>query len=566
MRLSSRRPRCMVPSIPSRRGVDPKRTWRQTQADVAPNPNPCQLFPIAAHCRFEPFQGLGRSRKRHPPLAVSCSSPKKYITEMLYQFSLALRLMPSAPREATPFVSERGHYIEPLPISRKAGALKIFPLVADPTSGRRFGRARRRRSWRIDASEDGEGSISREPPCLTRPCAVLPVLAIYQARNSRVCSDGRSGLRWSEERDFIDLTAPCRPELDGAAEPRILAYNPASSPVRRRPDFEGFMMLDDNDDPKAIADLANKLKILSEITTAEKYPNVNPLWEIAKDIDFIRLNLKFYGYDLARRLAAALPPRPHLQASKVHLPWKPSTQLDLSSDWAAYWTRQLKIALVFHRKVWELAYVLQTLHDHNLIRPGARGIGFGCGTEPIPSYLASRGVEVTITDIPPEDQASKGWAETAQHAASLQNCLFPDLVSSEVFQERARIAYVDMNAIPDSLKDYDFCWSICALEHLGSILERGGFHCEFSGHPQTGRFGGAHDRIQFLRRRANDRQLGHGLPAQKGLLEFGRSTRGARPHDTEDRLRYWAGTIGPFYRSAAIRVPSQRIGSGLVGV
>jgi 2-polyprenyl-3-methyl-5-hydroxy-6-metoxy-1,4-benzoquinol methylase len=229
------------------------------------------------------------------------------------------------------------------------------------------------------------------------------------------------------------------------------------------------MMLDDNDDPKAIADLANKLKILSEITTAEKYPNVNPLWEIAKDIDFIRLNLKFYGYDLARRLAAALPPRPHLQASKVHLPWKPSTQLDLSSDWAAYWTRQLKIALVFHRKVWELAYVLQTLHDHNLIRPGARGIGFGCGTEPIPSYLASRGVEVTITDIPPEDQASKGWAETAQHAASLQNCLFPDLVSSEVFQERARIAYVDMNAIPDSLKDYDFCWSICALEHLGSI-------------------------------------------------------------------------------------------------
>ena len=49
---------------PSRRGADPKRTWRQTQADVAPNPNPCQLFPIATHCRFEPFQALSRSRKR----------------------------------------------------------------------------------------------------------------------------------------------------------------------------------------------------------------------------------------------------------------------------------------------------------------------------------------------------------------------------------------------------------------------------------------------------------------------------------------------------------------------
>ena len=103
-----------------------------------------------------------------------------------------------------------------------------------------------------------------------------------------------------------------------------------------------------DEDPIALADLAKKLKILSELTTAEKHPNVNALWELAKDIDFIKLNLKFYGYDLARRLAEALPPRPNLKAHKVSLPWKPSTQSDLSSDWAAYWTRELKVALVFH--------------------------------------------------------------------------------------------------------------------------------------------------------------------------------------------------------------------------
>jgi 2-polyprenyl-3-methyl-5-hydroxy-6-metoxy-1,4-benzoquinol methylase len=230
-----------------------------------------------------------------------------------------------------------------------------------------------------------------------------------------------------------------------------------------------FIMPAENFDPKALADLAEKLKILSEVTTAEKYPNVNPLWEIAKDIDFIKLNLKFYGYDLARRLAAELPPRPRLHPQKVPLSWKPSTQLDLSSDWAAYWARELKIALVFHRKVWEQVYVLQILNNHDLLRPGARGIGFGCGAEPIPSYLASRGVEVTISDIPPEHQASKGWASSTQHAASLKNCHYPNLVSSEVFQERAQLIYVDMNAIPGELKNYDFCWSICALEHLGSI-------------------------------------------------------------------------------------------------
>ena len=27
----------------------------------------------------------------------------------------------------------------------------------------------------------------------------------------------------------------------------------------------------------------------------------------------------------------------------------------------------------------------------------------------------------------------------------------------------------DMNAIPDHLRDFDFCWSACALEHLGSL-------------------------------------------------------------------------------------------------
>src|SRR3984885_2724290 len=70
----------MVPSIPSRRGANPKRTWRQTQADVAPNPNLCQLFPIAAHCRFEPFQALGRSCKRHSPLAAP-AHPRKHIRQ-----------------------------------------------------------------------------------------------------------------------------------------------------------------------------------------------------------------------------------------------------------------------------------------------------------------------------------------------------------------------------------------------------------------------------------------------------------------------------------------------------
>jgi hypothetical protein len=43
------------------------------------------------------------------------------------------------------------------------------------------------------------------------------------------------------------------------------------------------------------------------------------------------------------------------------------------------------------------------------------------------------------------------------------------LVDRETFEKNASLRYVDMTDIPDDLTGYDFCWSICAFEHLGSI-------------------------------------------------------------------------------------------------
>jgi hypothetical protein len=37
------------------------------------------------------------------------------------------------------------------------------------------------------------------------------------------------------------------------------------------------------------------------------------------------------------------------------------------------------------------------------------------------------------------------------------------------------LEFVDMNEIPSSLTGYDFCWSICSLEHLGSIAKGADF-------------------------------------------------------------------------------------------
>ena len=112
--------------------------------------------------------------------------------------------------------------------------------------------------------------------------------------------------------------------------------------------------------------------------------------------------------------------------------------------------------------------LLQAIWQTGNMAPGKRGLGFGCGEEPLPSYLASKGCHITVTDLPPDDQRASGWATTAQ-LASLDKAYKEQFIDRPTYEERVDFRYVDMTAIPDDLRGYDFCWSICAFEHLGSI-------------------------------------------------------------------------------------------------
>ncbi len=188
-----------------------------------------------------------------------------------------------------------------------------------------------------------------------------------------------------------------------------------------------------------------------------------------RDIDNLTLNIKFFGYELARALADALPVRENLNPAYVGLKCQPSTQHDIASDWVAYWCSELKTPVLFHRKLWEFGYVLQAIHENGHLRVGAHGLGFGCGQEPLPSYFAARDLSITMTDLHPEESAALGWAATGQHAASLERGFQSHLVARAQYERNVTLRHVDMNKIPDDLCAFDFCWSICALEHLGSI-------------------------------------------------------------------------------------------------
>lgn len=125
----------------------------------------------------------------------------------------------------------------------------------------------------------------------------------------------------------------------------------------------------------------------------------------------------------------------------------------------------------YHRKQWENAYIVRCLEVAGLLRPGSRGLGFGVGLEFLPAYFVAQGCDVLATDMPAAAAGAAEWAATNQHAASLDGLFHRHLVTREAFDARARFAPVDMKAVPPALTGYDFCWSSCCFEHLGSLQE-----------------------------------------------------------------------------------------------
>lgn len=123
-----------------------------------------------------------------------------------------------------------------------------------------------------------------------------------------------------------------------------------------------------------------------------------------------------------------------------------------------------------HRKLWEWVFIARALEEGGVLRPGCRGLGFGVGQEPQAALFASLGCEIVATDLDPNDGAAARWADSGQHAARLDALNATNLCPPREFSERVQLRRVDMNRIPTDLTGFDFTWSSCAFEHLGSIV------------------------------------------------------------------------------------------------
>jgi SAM-dependent methyltransferase len=182
------------------------------------------------------------------------------------------------------------------------------------------------------------------------------------------------------------------------------------------------------------------------------------------------LDIKNLGYELGRRLAeTTLSDRP-IRVDHTRLRSKLCTQGDFATDWLLYWCSELRTAPIYHRKVWELCYVAQSLFADGQLAPGRRGVGFGCGEEPLPSLFAKYGAEVLATDLPPDHPDAEVWRSTSQHAQAIETLQRPDICPDPELLANIGFQTVDMNAIPRQFDGcFDFCWSTCALEHLGTL-------------------------------------------------------------------------------------------------
>ena len=146
-----------------------------------------------------------------------------------------------------------------------------------------------------------------------------------------------------------------------------------------------------------------------------------------------------------------------------------ATQEQLESITCIQWASRARHMYMRHRKLWEFAYILQALEEAGCLVPGKRGLGFGVGREPLSAVMASRGCEVVATDLGSEAAKGQAWIASNQHASALEDLNDRGICDRDRFRRLVTFRPTDMNDIPEDLTGFDFLWSSCAMEHLGSI-------------------------------------------------------------------------------------------------
>lgn len=122
-----------------------------------------------------------------------------------------------------------------------------------------------------------------------------------------------------------------------------------------------------------------------------------------------------------------------------------------------------------HRNLWEWCAISQALDERGMLETERGAIGFAVGVEPLPSLFAARGVRLEASGFH-DVTAHSSWLETGQLGAALDGIHWPGILPFNDFCDRVTFQDINMRDLSHVKKElFDFCWSSCSYEHLGSL-------------------------------------------------------------------------------------------------
>ncbi|KAJ1550657.1 hypothetical protein HK096_005718, partial [Nowakowskiella sp. JEL0078] len=176
--------------------------------------------------------------------------------------------------------------------------------------------------------------------------------------------------------------------------------------------------------------------------------------------------------DLSGNNAEILPL--YLQPTNLQpLVSKLANQMDFETTWFKSTNKKLYLTdeVHMHRKRWEMVYIANAVLEMGLCSKGKKGLVWAAGQEILVSFFAGYGCSILATDMPPDGADISAWSNTGQFASSKESLYLEKYVTKKDFDELVSYRTQDMNHVPiDSRNKYDFMWSTCSVEHVGSIL------------------------------------------------------------------------------------------------
>jgi len=135
-----------------------------------------------------------------------------------------------------------------------------------------------------------------------------------------------------------------------------------------------------------------------------------------------------------------------------------------------YWSARLGMGTYPSRKQWEDVVIVQALWERGCLAPAKTAVGFGVGKERMAALFASYGCKVLATDQVLTPESKIAWQESNQLSTNKEELFFPEIVGRPTFDANVEFENCDMNEIPAKyLNRFDFTYSACSLDHLGTI-------------------------------------------------------------------------------------------------